>query len=117
MSSIAGTIKGFFPGSPVKTGPLRSWNNGGAGKRLMQQGLISGMLAQSNAVADASRTVASRVTAGTAGLGIAAVSQTTGRGDVIFNGNVGWDPATVAQQIEIKRRDSVVANSLRVAVG
>jgi len=32
---VAGAIKDFFPGSPVKDGPLRSWNNGGAGKRLV----------------------------------------------------------------------------------
>lgn len=34
-SSVANTIKAFLPGSPVKMGPLRSWNNGGAGRRLM----------------------------------------------------------------------------------
>lgn len=33
---VASKIKGFFPGSPVKEGPLTSWNKGGAGKRLMQ---------------------------------------------------------------------------------
>lgn len=36
MGSVGGKIKGFLPGSPVKEGPLRSWNNGGAGKRLMK---------------------------------------------------------------------------------
>lgn len=29
-------IKGLLPGSPVKWGPLKSWNRGGAGKRLME---------------------------------------------------------------------------------
>lgn len=28
-------IKDLLPGSPIKDGPLLSWNNGGAGKRLM----------------------------------------------------------------------------------
>lgn len=28
-------IKGLLPGSPIKAGPLKSWNNGGAGRRLM----------------------------------------------------------------------------------
>jgi hypothetical protein len=28
-------IKDLLPGSPIKSGPLKSWNNGGAGKRLM----------------------------------------------------------------------------------
>lgn len=32
---IVGQIKRLLPGSPVKDGPLKSWNNGGAGKRLM----------------------------------------------------------------------------------
>lgn len=40
MSGIAGKIKGYLPGSPVKEGPLTSWNNGRAGKNLM------GMLAR-----------------------------------------------------------------------
>lgn len=31
----AAAVKGFFPGSPVREGPLRSWNNGGAGIRLL----------------------------------------------------------------------------------
>lgn len=35
IGGVASKIKGFLPGSPVKEGPLRSWNNGGAGKRLM----------------------------------------------------------------------------------
>lgn len=28
-------IKNMLPGSPIKEGPLKSWNNGGAGKRLI----------------------------------------------------------------------------------
>lgn len=38
-SAIGGIAKGigkFLPGSPIKEGPLRSWNRGGAGKRLGQ---------------------------------------------------------------------------------
>ena len=38
-------IKNLLPGSPIKEGPLKSWNNGGAGKRLMamlQTGIESG---------------------------------------------------------------------------
>jgi TP901 family phage tail tape measure protein len=33
-------IKNLLPGSPVKEGPLTSWNRGGAGKRLM--GMLAG---------------------------------------------------------------------------
>jgi hypothetical protein len=28
-------LKGLLPGSPIKWGPLKNWNNGGAGRRLM----------------------------------------------------------------------------------
>ena len=42
---VADKVKGFFPGSPVKEGPLKSWNNGGAGKRLFGT-LAKGIKAQ-----------------------------------------------------------------------
>lgn len=42
LGGVAGIIKDHFPGSPVKEGPLTSWNHGGAGKRLMDQ-LVSGI--------------------------------------------------------------------------
>ena len=35
IGSVAAKIKGFFHGSPVEEGPLKSWNGGGAGVRLM----------------------------------------------------------------------------------
>ena len=50
MGKVAGKVKGFLPGSPVKEGPLTSWNNGGAGKRLMDQGLIAGVKSRLGAV-------------------------------------------------------------------
>lgn len=31
-----GKIRDLLPGSPIKEGPLKSWNRGGAGRRLMQ---------------------------------------------------------------------------------
>jgi hypothetical protein len=52
VSNVAGFVKNLFPGSPVKEGPLRAWNNGGAGKRLMDQ-LIAGIRARQAAVARA----------------------------------------------------------------
>lgn len=42
-------IKAMLPGSPIKEGPLKSWNNGGAGKRLMGL-LASGIAAGAPAV-------------------------------------------------------------------
>lgn len=50
MGKVAGKVKGFLPGSPVKEGPLTSWNNGGAGKRLIDQGLIAGVRSRIGAV-------------------------------------------------------------------
>lgn len=35
MGAVGTIIGGFLPGSPIRTGPLTSWNGGGAGKRLM----------------------------------------------------------------------------------
>ena len=35
MADVANAVKGFLPGSPVKEGPLTSWNRGAAGARLM----------------------------------------------------------------------------------
>lgn len=66
VAGLAGTIKDAFPGSPVKTGPLRSWNHGngvsGAGRRLAK-GLADGLIAKRKAVADAARKVADGIRA------------------------------------------------------
>ena len=43
VTGLAGIVARNFPGSPIKAGPLKSWNNGGAGRRLialMNLGLI-----------------------------------------------------------------------------
>lgn len=76
VSSIASKIKGFFPGSPIKEGPLRSWNNGGVGERL--GGLLEDGLDRSRAkVAAASRGLAGSVALDSAvgvGAGLAAAS-------------------------------------------
>lgn len=36
MQGIASKIKGFMPGSPVKEGPLRAWNDGSPGEKLIE---------------------------------------------------------------------------------
>ncbi|HKY57658.1 MAG TPA: hypothetical protein VJL80_06445 [Aeromicrobium sp.] len=61
IGDIAGTVKDFFPGSPVKEGPLRSWNNGGAGKRLV--GLLADGLGQTSPLDAAVSGLASRIAA------------------------------------------------------
>lgn len=60
VKKVASKIKDFFPGSPVKTGPLTSWNNGGAGKRLMGM-LATGIDAGSNGVAKSAERAAKKV--------------------------------------------------------
>lgn len=47
VREAAQRIKDLLPGSPVKTGPLTSWNNGGAGKRLVSM-LADGIEANSD---------------------------------------------------------------------
>jgi hypothetical protein len=61
-ASIAGAIKSHFPGSPVAKGPLVSWNNGGAGKRLIQM-LADGIIAGTPGVVAAALGAATKVQA------------------------------------------------------
>lgn len=68
-AEIAGAIKGFFPGSPVKEGPLRSWNNGGAGVKLAE--MLAGGLDKGNRMAQvAASGLAGSVQVGFAGAGV-----------------------------------------------
>ena len=65
MGSVASKIASFLPGSPVKEGPLRSWNNGGAGQRL--GGLLAdGLIASRATVSAAAAQMASGVSVGSA---------------------------------------------------
>lgn len=78
MGAIASKAAEYLPGSPVKTGPLRSWNNGGAGKRLVDM-LASG-LNDTTAVDRAMASLTSRIAAPnlTAGLGFNGASASAG---------------------------------------
>lgn len=72
MGSVAGKVKDFFPGSPVKTGPLVSWNGGGAGKRLV--GMLADGLEDTQRVSGAARGVAAAIDSQVAGPRIRGVS-------------------------------------------
>jgi hypothetical protein len=53
---VVGKLKGLLPGSPVKWGPLTSWNNGGAGVRLMgmlESGIRKGQVGVTSALVSA----------------------------------------------------------------
>jgi phage-related protein len=59
VGNIAGKVKGFMPGSPIKEGPLVTWNDGGAGKRLV--GLLADGLGDTKPVDNAIRSLAAYV--------------------------------------------------------
>lgn len=63
IQSITAKIRGFLPGSPVKEGPLTSWNNGGAGKRLVN--LLADGLSDTRPVSEAAKKVAQSVQSAT----------------------------------------------------
>jgi phage-related protein len=100
---VAGVIKGVFPGSPIKRGPLKSWNRGGAGKQLMDL-LIGGIRSRESSAGLASAAVASAVATrfnsmpsprpltGTPRLYAGSVQ-------VIFTGVVG-DPVEAGRQVD-----------------
>lgn len=59
MAELANKVKGFLPGSPVKEGPLTSWNNGAAGKRLVD--LLASGMADTRPIDSAMQNLAGRV--------------------------------------------------------
>lgn len=63
VQSGVSKIKGLLPGSPVKWGPLTSWNNGKAGKRLMSL-LASGIEAGASEVERAAEMAALGISGG-----------------------------------------------------
>lgn len=72
VGKVAGLVGKFLPGSPIQEGPLKSWNNGGAGKAL--GGLLAeGMLASTGTVAAASARMAAAAS-GTGGFGAGSVA-------------------------------------------
>lgn len=70
-------IRGLLPGSPIKWGPLKDWNNGGAGKRLMglvADGVRSGGPQVSRAMSAALQVPSTRPVLAGASLGGAALA-------------------------------------------
>lgn len=56
VKGIMSNIKGFLPGSPIKHGPLKGWNNGKAGVRLMglvTKGVLQSKVSVAKAIASA----------------------------------------------------------------
>lgn len=65
MAQVAKAIRDHLPGSPVRRGPLVSWNNGGAGKRLVQ--MLADGLDHTGPLDAAMGNVAGRINAGLTG--------------------------------------------------
>lgn len=89
MRDVASAVKDFLPGSPVKTGPLTSWNNGGAGKRLM--GMLEG------GIAAGLPSVVGTLNSGLSGINATAGADLTGMGGTSV-------AALLAEQNELLRR-------------
>lgn len=112
-SSVANTIKGFLPGSPVKFGPLRSWNNGGAGKRLMD------LLA--DGIEGSTRTVQGAMVAATqfdvnANLAVTAgATSSAPQVNVTFDGS--GDPLMDAILNELRKRIKINGGSVQKVLG
>jgi phage-related protein len=98
VGKVAGKIKGFFPGSPVKTGPLTSWNNGGAGRRLGDM-LADGLAASQRSVASASRGLAGSVTVGALATGVGGGAPAGSTYNIYTN-----DPLAAAHAVESRQR-------------
>jgi hypothetical protein len=94
---LAGIIRDRFPGSPVKEGPLKSWNNGGAGKRLVDS-LAEGM-SDTRPVRRASEGVAREIAAGPVRQVASRPARSAGTTvNITINGAL--DPIAVGRQIE-----------------
>lgn len=67
VGNVAHAIGGFFPGSPVKEGPLTKWNGGAAGQRLV--GMLATGLGDTRPVQHASAKLAAAVRTPTLAVG------------------------------------------------
>lgn len=115
ISEVASAVGDFFPGSPVKTGPLKSWNRGGAGKRLV--GMLAGGIDSSlGDVRAASGRLASSVASPMIGdVGLAAAGAAAGGGGDTFNA-YGADPEAVYRTWQQKQRAARIRAGLGAGV-
>jgi nucleoside diphosphate kinase len=105
MKELADKVKGFLPGSPVKEGPLTSWNNGGAGKRLV--GLLADGMSDTRPVDAAMNKLASHANVvgsgsmaiGATGFGSSAAGPSMGAGDTYHVTIVSNDPHAVVDAL------------------
>lgn len=102
-------IKNLLPGSPIKDGPLKSWNNGGAGKRLMAllaSGLRAGAGGVQRELENVLESISSPVVEPTVSLGTAgslsslstATAGDTYRIDLTVQAGIG-DPVAIGREV------------------
>ena len=107
-------IKNLLPGSPIKDGPLKSWNNGGAGKRLM--GFLAYGIDQGSGQVRTSMARALDPATSLRGMTVAGASGATGGGttNVYVTANPGVDYVALAKEIA-KAQAAGKAAGVRVA--
>lgn len=111
-SSIASTIRGFFPGSPVKTGPLTSWNNGGAGRRLGDM-LAAGLDASIASVSASSRNLAAAVVSPVGSVSAGDYGTLGAGGPLVHIEHMTVrDEEEAARRIEARQRDAMAVYNL-----
>lgn len=118
-SRVAQAIKDKFPGSPVKSGPLTSWNNGGAGKRLTEM-LASGIVDGTPHVERVTARMAARIGAAAPVIEGGGVGGAAGVGQqTVLSGNVfySYDPTDILREADLAARDAASVSNLRALVG
>lgn len=104
MGSVTSVIGGFLPGSPIREGPLKSWNRGGAGRRLV--GLLADGLSDTGSVDAATRSLSGRIAVRAPAVALDGDSASrAGGGDTFAFGDVyAFTPDSLQAQLDERQR-------------
>lgn len=103
IGAVVGFIGDHLPGSPIKRGPLKSWNNGGAGKRLV--GFLADGLANTSPVESAMDKLSSKVSVATGRIGTPNLAVAGAGGGQQLRGTLSIDRDGVAYIHGVSRRE------------
>jgi len=121
--NVMSAISDFFPHSPAKEGPFsgRGWTLYSG--QALGDGMIEGMNSRVTKVRSSALAMMGAAAVGTesvssdAELVAARLAGGSGGGDTITIGNVGYDPAELIREINLRKRQAAMTNGLsRVAV-
>lgn len=98
VGKVADVVGKFWPGSPIEEGPLRSWNNGGAGKALGDL-LAAGLLASTGTVGAAAAQLAGAVRTPLAGGPAVLAPFPAGAAGPAVGGGTSWAPTVQVQGV------------------